>query len=51
MLEDLGSPLATSTPVADLNQERVTVLVVEDHALLAQSLVIALNAEGSDLRK
>jgi len=37
---------AMSRPVADLHQDGVAVLVVEDHALLAQSLVIALNAEG-----
>lgn len=30
----------------DLDPDGIAVLVVEDHALLAQSLVIALNAEG-----
>jgi two-component system nitrate/nitrite response regulator NarL len=37
---------ATNPPTPDLHEESVTVLVVEDHALLAQSLVFALNAEG-----
>jgi DNA-binding NarL/FixJ family response regulator len=37
---------ATNPDMSDLDMECVTVLVVEDHALLAQSLVIALNAEG-----
>jgi len=37
---------AMSTHMADLQENGVAVLVVEDHALLAQSLVIALNAEG-----
>jgi DNA-binding NarL/FixJ family response regulator len=36
--------------VTNLTEESVTVLVVEDHALLAQSLVIALNAEGCRAR-
>jgi DNA-binding NarL/FixJ family response regulator len=36
--------------VTNHDQEKVTVLVVEDHALLAQSLVIALNAEGCRAR-
>ena len=36
-----ANPLATDT-----HEERVTVLVVEDHALLAQTLVIALTVEG-----
>jgi DNA-binding NarL/FixJ family response regulator len=33
-----------------LDGESVTVLIVEDHALLAQTLVIALNAEGCHAR-
>jgi DNA-binding NarL/FixJ family response regulator len=41
---------ATNPLVPDLAEENVTVLVVEDHALLAQSLVIALNAEGCRAR-
>ena len=32
--------------VTDLEQDAVAVLIVEDHTLLAQSLLIALNAEG-----
>ena len=43
---DLDMPPTTNTVVSDLDDESVTVLVVEDHALLAQSLVMALNAEG-----
>jgi DNA-binding NarL/FixJ family response regulator len=38
--------LAASTLVLDPPGEVITVLIIEDHALLAQSLVIALNAEG-----
>ena len=33
-----------------MNEESVSVLIVEDHALLAQTLVIALNAEGCRAR-
>jgi DNA-binding NarL/FixJ family response regulator len=41
----------TTNPLGtDLKEENLTVLVVEDHALLAQSLVIALNAEGCQAR-
>jgi two-component system nitrate/nitrite response regulator NarL len=47
---DLRAGAAASTLVTDLDAESVTVLVVEDHALLAQSLVIALNAEGCPAR-
>lgn len=43
-------PLATSTSASSLDEENVTVLIVEDHALLAQTLVIALNAEGCRAR-
>jgi DNA-binding NarL/FixJ family response regulator len=43
-------PPATSTLVADPGGDNVTVLIVEDHALLAQSLVMALNAEGCPAR-
>lgn len=45
-----GVPVATSNPVAGPDEEGVTVLIVEDHALLAQTLVIALNAEGCRAR-
>jgi DNA-binding NarL/FixJ family response regulator len=41
---------ATNPLGTDLHEESLTVLVVEDHALLAQSLVIALNAEGCRAR-
>ena len=41
---------ATNPLIANLDKGSVTVLVVEDHALLAQSLVIALNAEGCRAR-
>jgi len=41
---------ATNPDMSDLDMQSVTVLVVEDHALLAQSLVIALNAEGCRAR-
>src|SRR5450631_3746919 len=41
-----GSPAVASGP----DEGGVTVLIVEDHALLAQSLVIALNAEGCRAR-
>ena len=41
---------ATNPDMSDLDIQSVTVLVVEDHALLAQSLVIALNAEGCRAR-
>lgn len=45
-----GIPLAAaSTSPAD-DDQGVTVLLVEDHALLAQSLAIALNAEGCRAR-
>ncbi len=41
-----GLRLAEDSAAADLDRGAVTVLVVEDHALLAQSLVIALDAQG-----
>jgi DNA-binding NarL/FixJ family response regulator len=50
MLGNLGVPLATSTLVTDPDEESVTVLIVEDHALLAQTLVIALEVEGCRAR-
>ena len=50
MLGNLGVPLATSTLVTDPDEESVTVLIVEDHALLAQTLVIALSVEGCRAR-
>jgi len=46
MLEDPGTPLAANTLVMDPDEKRVTVLIIEDHALLAESLMIALDAEG-----
>lgn len=46
MSGSLAEPLATGTLVTDSDDEGVTVLIVEDHALLAQTLVIALYAEG-----
>lgn len=46
MLGNPVKPLTTSTMVTDPDDEGVTVLIVEDHALLAQTLVIALHAEG-----
>ena len=46
MLEVSGLPAAASTLMSDVDDEGVSVLIVEDHALLAQTLVIALNAEG-----
>ena len=46
MLEVSGLPAAASTLMSDVDEEGVSVLIVEDHALLAQTLVIALNAEG-----
>ena len=46
MSGNLAEPLATGTLVTDPDDQGVTVLIVEDHALLAQTLVIALYAEG-----
>jgi two-component system nitrate/nitrite response regulator NarL len=45
-------PLADSSLMPNLDEDArdVTVLVVEDHALLAQTLVMALNAEGCPAR-
>lgn len=48
--EILGRPLPTSTPAPGLDEEVVTVLIVEDHALLAQTVIIALRAEGCRAR-
>ena len=42
--------MAGSAVARGLNEQDVTVLIVEDHALLAQTLVIALNAEGCSTR-
>ncbi len=42
----VGETLDTSTLVTDPDPRGVSVLIVEDHALLAQTLVIALSAEG-----
>jgi two-component system nitrate/nitrite response regulator NarL len=47
---NLAIPLTASTTVTGLHEQDVTVLVVEDHALLAQTLVIALTAEGCRAR-
>ena len=41
---------ATNPDMSDLDMECVTVLIVEDHELLAQTLVIALSAEGCRAR-
>jgi DNA-binding NarL/FixJ family response regulator len=46
MLEVAGAPLAANTLALDPDEKGATVLIIEDHALLAQSLAIALNAEG-----
>ena len=43
-------PGPTSTLVRGVDEKDVTVLIVEDHELLAQTLVIALNAEGCRAR-
>ena len=56
MLENLSMPSAERMLMAgchaasDVDEGDVTVLVVEDHALLAQTLVLALNAEGCRAR-
>lgn len=50
MLGNPSTPPAIGNPATDPSQAAVTVLVVEDHALLAQSLAIALNAEGCPTR-
>jgi len=46
MLETFGITPDTRTLATGLDDEGVTVLIVEDHSLLAQTLVIALSAEG-----
>jgi DNA-binding NarL/FixJ family response regulator len=46
----VGVPLDSATLAGGPDEGDVTVLVVEDHALLAQTLVIALNAEGCSAR-
>ena len=46
MSGSLVEPLAAGTLVTDPDDEGVSVVIVEDHALLAETLVIALNAEG-----
>ena len=46
----VGEHVATDSRVTGLDGEGITVLVVEDHALLAQTLVIALRAEGCSAR-
>jgi two-component system nitrate/nitrite response regulator NarL len=47
----LGESGSASTLVTGVDDDRdVTVLIIEDHELLAQTLVIALNAEGCRAR-
>ena len=50
MSGSLVEPLAAGTLVTDPEDEGVSVVIVEDHALLAETLVIALNAEGCRAR-
>jgi len=50
MLGNVGGALAASALVTDSADQGVTVLIVEDHALLAQTLVIALEVEGCRAR-
>jgi DNA-binding NarL/FixJ family response regulator len=48
--DPLPMPLASTTSKTSSEEDDVTVLIVEDHALLAQTLLIALNAEGCRVR-
>jgi len=48
--EASGVRPAAGAPAAGSDAENDTVLIVEDHALLAQTLVIALGAEGCRAR-
>ena len=50
MLNNLSGPVAQDILVAEPNEGDIPVLIVEDHALLANTLVIALSAEGCRAR-
>ena len=50
MLNNLRGPVAADILVAEPNERDIPVLIVEDHALLANTLVIALSAEGCRAR-
>ena len=50
MLNNLSGPVAQDILVDEPNEEDIPVLIVEDHALLANTLVIALSAEGCRAR-
>ena len=50
MLNNLSGRVAEDIPVAEPDECAIPVLIVEDHALLANTLVIALSAEGCRAR-
>ena len=50
MLNNLSGPVAQDILVDEPNEGDIPVLIVEDHALLANTLVIALSAEGCRAR-
>ena len=50
MLNNQRGPVAADILVAEPNERDIPVLIVEDHALLANTLVIALSAEGCRAR-
>jgi DNA-binding NarL/FixJ family response regulator len=50
VLNNLSGPVAQDILVAEPNEGDIPVLIVEDHALLANTLVIALSAEGCRAR-
>jgi len=50
VLNNLRGPVAEGTLVTEPNERDIPVLIVEDHALLANTLVIALSAEGCRAR-
>ena len=50
MLNKLSGPVAQDILVDEPNEGDIPVLIVEDHALLANTLVIALSAEGCRAR-
>ena len=50
MLNNLRGPVAEGTLVTEPKERDIPVLIVEDHALLANTLVIALSAEGCRAR-
>ena len=50
MLNNLSGTVAQDILVDEPNEEDIPVLIVEDHALLANTLVIALSAEGCRAR-